>query len=56
MLMIRVVQEHWENQKVGKWVDPESDEDTEDAVGLRMYVRPSVSSPSQFTRRFPEDI
>lgn len=35
-LLIVLVYEHWDNQKVGKWVDPESDEDTEDAVGLRM--------------------
>jgi hypothetical protein len=32
------VPEHQDNQKLGKWVDPESDEDTEDAVSLRMYV------------------
>ncbi|KAI1503740.1 D-isomer specific 2-hydroxyacid dehydrogenase [Biscogniauxia marginata] len=30
--------EHRENQKVSKWVDPESDGDTEDAVGLRVGI------------------
>ncbi|KAK1139124.1 hypothetical protein N8T08_001244 [Aspergillus melleus] len=30
--------EHLENQKLGKWVDPLSDEDTEDAVGLRVGI------------------
>lgn len=31
-----LVFEHWDNQKLGNWVMPESDEDTEDAVGMRM--------------------
>ncbi|EXJ86917.1 D-3-phosphoglycerate dehydrogenase [Capronia epimyces CBS 606.96] len=30
--------EHYDNQKLGNWVDPESDEDTEDAVGLRIGI------------------
>ncbi|KAK6225230.1 hypothetical protein QIS74_01277 [Colletotrichum tabaci] len=30
--------EHWENQKRRTWVMPEHDEDTQDAVGLRMGV------------------
>ncbi|KAE8367970.1 D-isomer specific 2-hydroxyacid dehydrogenase [Aspergillus caelatus] len=30
--------EHWDNQKRETWALPESDEDTEDAVGLRMGV------------------
>ena len=32
------VPEYLENQKSGKWVDPEHDEDTEDAVGLKACV------------------
>ena len=31
-----VVPEYIENQKQGLWVTPESDEDIEDAVGLRV--------------------
>ncbi|GKT94389.1 glyoxylate reductase [Colletotrichum tofieldiae] len=31
-----ILYEHWENQKSQTWVMPEHDEDTEDAVGLRM--------------------
>ncbi|KZL81255.1 glyoxylate reductase [Colletotrichum incanum] len=34
----RHLYEHWENQKRQMWVMPEHDEDTEDAVGLRMGV------------------
>ncbi|KAL2396631.1 hypothetical protein ABEF93_000097 [Exophiala dermatitidis] len=34
----RIVAEHYDNQKLGKWVDPESDEDVEDAVGLRVGI------------------
>ncbi|PYH91298.1 hypothetical protein BO71DRAFT_401467 [Aspergillus ellipticus CBS 707.79] len=30
--------EYLDNQKAGKWIDPVSDEDTEDAVGLRVGV------------------
>ncbi|KIX05809.1 uncharacterized protein Z518_03781 [Rhinocladiella mackenziei CBS 650.93] len=30
--------EHYENQKLGKWVDPVSDEGVEDVVGLRIGV------------------
>ncbi|PWY89213.1 hypothetical protein BO70DRAFT_285863 [Aspergillus heteromorphus CBS 117.55] len=30
--------EHLDNQKLGKWVDPPSDEDAEDAVGLRVGI------------------
>ncbi|KAF7560071.1 hypothetical protein G7046_g4080 [Stylonectria norvegica] len=30
--------DHWDNQKTSSWVKPISDEDTEDAVGLRMGV------------------
>lgn len=32
------IPEHLENQKLCKWVDPESDEDVEDAVGLRIGI------------------
>ncbi|VUC29240.1 unnamed protein product [Clonostachys rosea] len=35
---LRVVHEHLENQKKRNWVDPDSDEDVEDAVGLRVGV------------------
>lgn len=37
--------EYWENQKRQTWVTPESDEDTEDAVGLRMHVPAQVDLP-----------
>ena len=33
-----IVPEHLANQKIKNWVEPVSDEDTEDAVGLRVYV------------------
>lgn len=32
------VPEYLDNQKESKWIDPPSDEDTEDSVGLRVYV------------------
>ncbi|KAH8698600.1 D-3-phosphoglycerate dehydrogenase [Talaromyces proteolyticus] len=32
------IPEHLENQKLGKWIDPPSDEGVEDAVGLRVGI------------------
>ncbi|GME45434.1 uncharacterized protein LDX57_005103 [Neofusicoccum parvum] len=32
------IPEHLDNQRLSKWVDPETDEDTEDAVGLRVGI------------------
>ncbi|KAJ0345322.1 hypothetical protein COL154_011236 [Colletotrichum chrysophilum] len=39
------VPEYLDNQKESKWIDPPSDEDTEDSVGLRVYAKPRYHHP-----------
>ncbi|KAI8304909.1 D-2-hydroxyacid dehydrogenase [Colletotrichum sp. SAR11_240] len=41
----KIVPEYLDNQRESKWIDPPSDEDTEDSVGLRVYAKPRYHHP-----------